>query len=311
MTDGKSEKYAVGRYEDETHAEVLDDLLVGERGYKYRMLDGVVMPPYITPDRYELSRTIGMREGDICFTAFPKSGSTWLSYILLMIAHDGNVPTDKTLRDSLQWVASSFTYPRTREELDAMPAPRIFKSHMPWHMAVGGNPLESPCRYIYISRNPKDVLVSYFFFERSKSWAGGYDGSWEHWFEMFVAGKVQRGDWFDHVLSWWEHRNAENVLFLKYEDLKSDLGDQITRIAEFMGYTMTAELLEKIMDATSFDKMRVNEFSGMKEIEELGGFFRKGYVGSWREQFTPEQDEILDRIIEQRLAGTGLEFDFG
>jgi len=101
------------------------------------------------------------------------------------------------------------------------------------------------------------------------------------------------------------------VLFLKYEDLKSDLGDQVARIAEFMGYRMTAELLEKVKDATSFEKMRVTEFSGMKEIEELGGFFRKGYVGSWREHFSPEQDEILNQIIEQRLAGTGLEFDFG
>lgn len=311
MTRKKSGKFSVGRYEDSTHAEVLDDLETGEYGYRYRILDGVIMPPYITPDRYRLSQELEMRKGDVCFTAFPKSGSTWLSYIILMIAHNGEVPTDKTLRDCLQWVASSFTYPRSREELDAMPPPRIFKSHMPWHMAVGGNPLETPCRYVYISRNPKDVLVSYFFFESSKSWAGGYDGPWDHWFEMFIAGKVQRGDWFDHVLSWWEHRTAENVLFLKYEDLKNDLEQQVRALAQFMGYPLSDELLALIMEATSFDKMRRNEFSDMKEIEELGSFFRKGYIGSWREQFSEEQDERFSRLYEQRLAGTGLDFDFG
>lgn len=41
----------IPEYEDAIHAEVMDGLQVGEDGYKYRMLDGVVMPPYITPAR--------------------------------------------------------------------------------------------------------------------------------------------------------------------------------------------------------------------------------------------------------------------
>ena len=27
------------------------------------------------------------------------------------------------------------------------------------------------------------------------------------------------GDYFDNILSWWPHRNDENVLMLKYEDM--------------------------------------------------------------------------------------------
>ena len=29
---------------------------------------------------------------------------------------------------------------------------------------------------------------------------------------------VLGGVWFDHVLSWWKHRDDPNILFLKYED---------------------------------------------------------------------------------------------
>ena len=54
---------SIGRYRDRVHAAVLDDLEVGDYGYKYRLLDGVVMPPYITPDRYNMSRTIATRTG--------------------------------------------------------------------------------------------------------------------------------------------------------------------------------------------------------------------------------------------------------
>ena len=310
MNNEQSTEFVIGKYEDKVHAEVLNDLQVGEFGYKYRVLDGVVMPPYITPDRYRLSRTIRTRPGDICFTGYPKSGSTWLSFVLLLITRNGEIPTDRTLRNSLHWVASSFTYPRSKEELDDFPSPRIFKSHMPYHMAVGGNPVDNPCKYIYIARNPKDVVVSYYYFECNKSWAGDYTGSWEHWFKMFVEGKVQRGDWFDHVLSWWEHRNAKNILFLKYEDLKANLEAEIKKIARFLGYPMPMELLATIREKTSFRNMQQEDFSNMHEIEELGGFFRKGQVGSWRDQFTIAQSEFFNKLYAERMRGTGLEFDY-
>jgi hypothetical protein len=153
-TSKKSTLFKVPEYNDTTHAEVLDDLQVGEYGYKYRVLDGIVLPPYVTPDRYDLSRTLKTRMGDICYVSFPKSGSTWLAYIILLLIHNGHTPTNSTLRNCLHWVESSWTYPRSRSELDNLPSPRIFKSHMPYHMALGGNPVDNPCKYIYIARNP-------------------------------------------------------------------------------------------------------------------------------------------------------------
>ena len=194
--------FAIGQYRDETHLEDPDGLMVSEHGYKYRLLEGVVMPPYVTPERFRRSRTIATRAGDICYSSYPKSGSTWLAYLLVLISNQGRLPEDKgTLRDCLHWVESSWTYPRSAEELEALPSPRIFKSHMPYHMALGGDPTSNLCKYVYIARNPKDVAVSYYYFESQKSWSGHYDGSWEHWLGIFEKGQVQRGSWFDHVLS--------------------------------------------------------------------------------------------------------------
>lgn len=41
---------------------------------------------------------------------------------------------------------SSWTYPRTQAEVDTLPSPRIFKSHMPHRMALAGGPRNSPCK---------------------------------------------------------------------------------------------------------------------------------------------------------------------
>ncbi len=301
----------IGSYCDEIHAEVVEDLHIGEYGYKYRMVEGRVMPPYITPGRYTLSRHIATRRGDICYTSFPKSGSTWLANVIYLITHRGETPADRTLRSCLNWVESSWTYPRSVQELDAQPSPRIFKSHMPWDMALGGNPAGNPCKYLYIARNPKDVAVSYFHFESDKQWSGNYNGPWEHWLRMFMEGRVQRGDWFDHVLSWWAFRDAENMLFLHYEDLNRDFRGELNRIAQFLGYSLTQKEHALITHKASFDYMREDRFTNHQEITDLETFFRKGKIGSWRELFTPDQSEAFDRLCAERIAGSGLEFDFG
>lgn len=302
--------FKVADYNDELHAEVLDDLKVGEYGYKYRIIDGVVMPPYITLKRYHLSRSIKSRAKDVCYTSFPKSGSTWLSYILLLLTSNGEQPIDKTLRNHLHWVASSWTYPRSKQELNALPSPRIFKSHMPFHMAVGGNPIEQPCKYIYIARNPKDVAVSYYYFERHQKWSGNYQGSWGHWLNMFIEGQVQRGSWFDHVLSWWNQRNAANIMFIKYENLKKNFDSELKNMAHFLGYTLTPEAIENIKKKTSFEYMKQDKFSNMNEIGGFEGFFRKGEIGSWKDQFTVAQNEQFDEMYAERMEASGLDFDF-
>jgi hypothetical protein len=303
-------KIRVRAYEDSIHGEDLAGIELGEHGYKYRVLDDLVLPPYITPARYELSRTIQTRTGDVCFISFPKSGSTWLSYILFLLIRQGDKPEEDTLRNQFHWVASSWPYPRSGEELDALPSPRIFKSHMPYRMAVGGVPTESPCRYVYIARNPKDVAVSYYHFESGKQWSGNYSGPWEHWLQLFVEGRVQRGNWFDHVLSWWEKRAAENILFLRYEDLKRRFDEALGEISRFLECPLTPEVLGEIREQTSFANMKADEFSNLKEIEELGGFFRRGEIGSWKDQFSVAQSEWFDDIYTERMKGTGLEFEF-
>jgi hypothetical protein len=300
----------VGKYQDHLHAEVPGDIRVGEHGYKYRLVEGMVMPPYVTPQRFKLARTIETRPEDVCYTSYPKSGSSWLANVLYLLLHEGQTPRERTLRGYLHWLESSWPFPCERSSVDATPSPRIFKSHMPYQMAVAGGPEHSPCKFVYIARNPKDVAVAYYFFESEKEWSGRYAGPWEHWLEMFLEGRVQRGDWFDHVLGWWRHRDLPNLLFLTYEDLLNDFDGTLDRLIRFIDRPCAPEIVERVRQRSTLDFQSRDGFSNHQEITQLEGFFRKGRIGSWKDVFTVAQSERFDRIYAERMAGSGLDFVF-
>ena len=122
--------------------------------------------------------------------------------------------------------------------------------------------------------------------------------------------------YFDHILSWWTHRNDDNVLFVKFEDMKREPLAAIKRIATFLGYTnLPQEVLTTIAEKTSFDKMRDNDTVNYSwrayRDPKAQPFMRRGAIGDWKNQFSTEDSQRLDKLYLDHLHGTGLEFYFG
>ena len=123
-------------------------------------------------------------------------------------------------------------------------------------------------------------------------------------------------DYFDHILSWWAHKDDDNVLFIKFEDMKREPVTTITQIATFMGYTdLSHEVVRDIAQKTNFEKMRNNNATNYSWVvnrdPHAPPFMRKGIIGDWKTQFSIEDSQRLDKIYQDRLGGTGLEFYFG
>ncbi|KAJ8031418.1 Sulfotransferase 1C2 [Holothuria leucospilota] len=200
---------------------------------------------------------------------------------------------------------------------EKLPSPRLIATHIP-------EPLCPPqwftkkAKIIYFARNPKDLLVSTYNF--AKFMIDPTLRSWDHFFEMFFSDNVPYGSWFDHVLRYWQHRDRDNFLFLKYEDCHKDLKGIITRVVEFLGKNLTDDVIESITQQCTMKGMKKT----YKKIEEdypktgkmithLFGqisFLRKGVVGNWKEYFSPEQNEFFDKYYAEKMAGSGLTFDF-
>ena len=183
-------------------------------------------------------------------------------------------------------------------------------------MMPGGLPSASPTKYIYVARNPKDVMVSHYYHHLS-GMGIDFSGTWDVFFNLFWTGKICFGSWFDHVLEWWRHKDDPNVLFLKYEDMKKDHPGAVRAIAEFMGCDLTPDVVDKIVKESTIDKMKANpntNFSwvspNMFAVKEINPFLRKGIVGDWKNHFTAEQSAMFDAVYQEKMRGTGLNFEF-
>ncbi|XP_071495264.1 sulfotransferase 1C2-like [Diadema antillarum] len=293
---------------------------VADVSYEY---EGVLMPKFTPARCVEAVRNFTVRDDDIFLITYPKSGTTWVQQIALLALHNGDesqfkhnimkiVPFLEAV-ESMNLESASSSRMQT-EIADEKPSPRILKTHVVPKWLPDSIRDSTRGKVIYVARNPKDMMVSYFHFCRISCNLPKYE-SWDVFYEEFLADRVPYGSWCENVLYWWKKREEPNVLFLKYEDLKKDLKGSIGQISEFMGMSFSEETIDAMVAGSTFDAMKKNKTSNPDQVSKRkkgGGtsFMRKGAVGDWRNFFSNEQSERFDKIYKEKLVGSGLKFTF-
>ena len=274
------------------------------------VLNGLVVPKFVKQDVLDKLKELSLRDDDVWIVTYPKAGTTWTQYIVHLI-HNGGKDDGNKISDAVPWLETGTEdTPITAED---MTPPRAFKSHMPYERMPCGLPNSTPCKYIYVARNPKDLATSFYHHYRAYH---APDVEWKEFLEYFLVGKVEFGDYFDHLLSWWAHRDDDNVLFITFEDLKRAPESMVARIATFMDYShLSQEVIKTIAEKSTFDKMRENEtvnysWSDSRRDPRAPPFMRQGAIYDWKNQFSVEDSQHLDKIYHDRLSGTDLESYF-
>ncbi|KAG8140372.1 hypothetical protein E2320_003127, partial [Naja naja] len=133
-------------------------------------------------------------------------------------------------------------------------------------------------------------------------------------FPMKPVSSVAWGSWFDHVQDWWKAKDHHPILYLFYEDIKEDPAREIKKVAHFLSFELPDPLLKEIIEHTKFETMKNNPMANYTTRpafvmnQAMSPFMRKGIVGNWKEHLTVAQNERIDEISSQLLAGSGLVF---
>ena len=77
------------------------------------------------------------------------------------------------------------------------------------------------------------------------------------------------------------YRGHENFKFVWYEEMKSDLPKVIKELCDFLGYPLSKENQEAIMNNIMLDNFKKSSSQPAGER-----FFRKGVTGDWRNHST-------------------------
>ncbi|KAK9397408.1 sulfotransferase 1C2-like [Crotalus adamanteus] len=166
-----------------------------------------------TAANLELLRNFKAQPDDLLICTYPKAGTTWMQEIVDMIQHGGDKQkcARAPIYERIPFIDLFPIKPISSglEMAEAMPSPRTLKSHLPVQL-LPPSFWEQNCKVIYVARNVKDTIVSYFHFHRMNQ-ALPEPGNWDQFVENFLTGKIAWGSWFEHVRGWWEVKNSHPI----------------------------------------------------------------------------------------------------
>jgi len=257
------------------------------------------------------------RPSDLFCATAAKSGQTWLLTLLHHLRSQGLEPD---LSDGLDAVAPWLELPknlRTGVSYDraqrlarfaALGDPRVFKMHVLWDeipRAAG-----SGAKIITITRDPRDL--PYSMYSHLRALRDDFDEDFDAYFESWMT----FGYVFKFVRSFWPHRSDEDVLWLRYGDLKADLRSEIARIVAFTGWPCSDAIVDRVVPLVDFGHMQRNEESIMsrhisaQQHDRGRRFFREGSIGKNRARRSPEQEARIVARGREAFAPDCFDFVF-
>ena len=249
-----------------------------------------------------------LQQSDWVLMSWGKSGRTWLR---VMLSRAYQLKGGLDARELLDF--------DNLKRLDPQ-LPAVFFTHNNYLRDYTGN-WESKAnfrgkRIVLLVRDPRDVAVSQFFqwqfrMHPNKKFINDYPphgadiGVWEFVLDV-DAGLPRIVDYFNG----WARAIPElnDVLIVRYEDMRIDPAAVLASILEFTGTRVTPEQVQEAVEFAAYDNMKKMEqekfFKGSGARVKPGDKdnpqsfkVRKAKVGGYRDYFTDEQCQQLDAIV--------------
>jgi hypothetical protein len=252
---------------------------------------------------------LGLKPQDAFLASFPRSGSTWLRFMLYEILSGEDAGFLK-IEDRLPEIH------RHRGSQPILPGGgRLIKTHENYRIDYK--------RAVLLVRDVRDVFFSVY---------AGYvalglapilsKGDVDSFLKTFLEGEaVHTGSWQEHTRSWLESPLAKNgnLMVIRYEDLRRNPEELVGQLLQFVGVTPDVRSIRRAIENNTLQQMRAKEDNAKKAGEhsillgnrtgadEVSRFVRKGAVGGWRDKLTDAQVKVFEQYAGNTLAALGYE----
>ena len=237
-----------------------------------------------------------LRPTDVFLVGHPKSGNTWLAYMLAVFLSD-----DRHDEVNLYNVGDLVPFVHGHDHAIAayghLQDPRVFRNEYPRY----------PRRYpgtLYLVRDPRAVLVS--FWHMFATMFDNRDMTLSRFVDGYLSGTAPFDSWHRHLGRWDRQVGAalrrvergERICVVRYEDLAHDREAALRRVAEFVEDLPAASSpgfdarLSLAAARGSFEAM--HEVEGRHGAEAYAGrargegrFIRRGKTEGWKDEMDP------------------------
>ncbi len=239
------------------------------------------------------SSTLGisrLRETDTFLVSYPRSGNTWMRFLIANAVSRGMDVSHDDLNDYVPDIHGN------ANRVNRMRDPRIIKTH--------GVSFECYPRWIYMVRDGRDALTSFYYYTMLRK---KFRGSFSEFLLSRRAWIFGNWSWAGHVRQAMEaqDRSPDRCLLIKYEDVLLDPGSELQRALEFIGIEAEVETINMAVERSDFQNLQKAEEREAKPEGENNRIFRKGAVGEWKKVFSTEDEEYFMRDAKPLLERLG------
>jgi hypothetical protein len=231
------------------------------------------------------------RPSDAFVGSYPRSGSTWLRFMLLEILAgqaSGFSNTNEMLPDVGKHQSGAPVLPGNG---------RLIKTHEPFRAEYR--------KAIFLVRDPRDVALSEFAFHRALGLAGD---DFDSYLEIFLRGTVNPfGAWISHTNSWLDAADSgrAEILHVNFEQLKRSPQPELSRIVDFLGMPEVKARIPAAIENNSLARMKEKEKATPQRTSAKGRFIRSGSAGGWQSTFTDRQAQLVQQYAGNLMARLG------
>lgn len=244
-------------------------------------------------------------------SAYPRSGSSWITRIIASSSNAyltnedrvfNNYWNNRKLKKRITFLKSFFFYKKDKLLNRSVPTINfIKKGHFSSFEEMQKSHWNLDNSFVYIYRDPRDVMISYFFFINSRKNNRNFNSIPKSELLEFINNNVD--DWKRYMDSWMESPSCK----VAYESFLKEPLQEAKRIYTEIGVPYKHESLLK-----SIEKWSVSSYREHLKEENLSPekrMIRKAQSGDWKNYFDDEMKYKIKQHLNDYLVQLSYERD--